>query len=214
MKKVTKTERNNYLAYYGWTIPIFLIVFWVTFFFIFQNIYAVKKYQKLVIFYAAYNLKDKTIHKKMKASLKEYGCLDVEYYSYAFDDPQIVENYNALKKNCDFFVISEYDLKEMKEEINNQYMPLTNELIEKVKAPESYQYYSYGSVSYGFKVFDKDNVAYNQMTHFNEWVNFTKEEKTDNFYLVINKDSVNFNEEKGHTLGYHGLEWLLNLGSN
>ena len=207
---MNKKKVLNYFTYYGWTIPVFLIAFWVIFFFVFQNIYAPKKYQKLVIFYAAYNLKDKSIHSKMNKALKPYGCLDVEYYSYSLNDKQIVTNYNALKDNCDYFVMSENDLKEMKEEIDKQYKSLSNELLERVKANNEYQFYSYNDVKYGFKIYDKDNKAYNQMTGFDQYVNFVSGDNKDNFYLVTNIKSVNFDDEKGHVLGYYGLEYLLN----
>ena len=210
MKKISKKQTLNFFTYYGWTIPTFLVAFWVIFFFIFQNVYAAKRYQKLVIFYAAYNLKDKSLHSKLKENLKPYGCLEIDYYSYALNDSQIVTNYNALKDICDYSVLSEQDLKDMKDTINSQYMSLTNDFLKRVKAPTNYEYYSYNDTKYGFKIYDKDNETYNQMTGFDQYVNFVQGDKTDNFYLVAHIKSVNFNDEKGHVLGYYGLEYLLN----
>lgn len=208
--KINKRQRINFFTYYGWTIPLFLVGFWVTFYFIYNNVYAPKKYEKLVMFYAAYNLKDNSIHKEMKNALKPYGCLEVDYYDYSLTNPEIAKYYNTLKPNTDLFVMSEQDLTDMKEEISGQYMKLSNIILDKIHIPTTYQYYSYDETTYGIKIYDKNDNDYNQFTKFQNWINFSFEDKTDNFYLVINCDSVNFDDEKGHTLGYKGLEYLLN----
>ena len=209
MVRVNRRQRLNYFTYYGWTIPVFFVVFWVSFFFIFQQIYAAKRYQKLVLFYAAYNLKDDSIHKDMKKGLEQYNCLEVDYYSYSLNDVKIANYYYSLKANCDFFIMSESDLSEMQEYIDREYMPLSEDIINTSEVPSSYEYYSFGDTKYGFKVFDKDNEEYSKKTGFYKWINFSSEDKTDNFYLVINKDSVNFNQKDNHILGYKGLKWLL-----
>ena len=209
MSKITKQDRMTYFAYYGWTIPVFLVAFWVIFFFIFQQMYAPRRYEKLVFFYAAYYLKDDSFHKELRKDLQPYGCLDIDYYSYSLDDKSIASKYNSLKDNCDYFVLSETDLKDMDEYIANQYMVIDDSLINKAGIPSDYEFYSFGETKYGIKLFDKDR-EYKYNDKFSNWINFSNGSNTDSFYLVINKTSINFNEEKEHMLGYYGLKWLTN----
>lgn len=210
MIKSTKEERRTFFMYYGWTIPVFLVVFWVTFYFVFNQIYAVKPFEQLTFFYAAYGLKDNSFHEKMRKELEPQPCYEVNYYDYSLNDKTIYSKYSAVRDNCDFFVFSEYDLTEIAETAENIFMPIDGDMISRINLPAHYTFYEYNSVTYGIKLFDKDDETYNEQTKFKDYINFTYEDKKDSFYLVINKKSANFSVESNHILGYLGMEYLFN----
>ena len=97
MKLFSKEGFKTYFTYYGWTIVVFLIVFWAGYYFIFRQMYAPKQYEQLNFFYAAYGLKDNSIHNKMQKALEEDNCFEVNYYDYSRNDKKIYEYYSSIK---------------------------------------------------------------------------------------------------------------------
>ena len=211
MRKLTKDDRNTFFAYYGWTIPVFLVVFWAIFYFTFRQIYATKQYEQLVFFYAAYGLKNDTVHTKLQKKLEPQHCYEVNYYDYARDSSSIINAYSAVSSICDFFVFSETDLVDMQETVQTNFMVIDSELTTKINLPAAYEFYSYSDgLNYGIKLFDKNDPTYSENIKYSSYINFSRGSDIDTFYLVINKKSVNFNESAHHTLGYLGLDYLFN----
>lgn len=210
MIKPLKEERRTFFAYFGWTIPVFLAVFWVMYFFIFNQIYAVKPFEKLTFFYAAYGLKETSFHEDMRKELEATPCYEVNYYDYSLNDSTIYTKYSAVKDSCDFFIFSEHDLNEIGDTIGNNFKQVDDnqELFSQVELSAHYTFYLHSGIKYGIKLFDKDDEVYNEATKFKNYINFTFGDKKDSFYLVINKNSVNFSSE--HILGYLGMRYLFN----
>ena len=210
MKKVAKKDFNTFLAYFGWTIPIMLMVFWASYFFIYRQIYATKPYEKITILYAAYGVKDNSLHTKHKSELESHNCYEVNHYSYNRDSQDLIKHYNALAPLCDYFVFSETDLNDMHEAIEKNFKPVSTDLVSKCNIPSSYSYYSFGTTNYGIKLYDKSDETYNSGKYFSNYINFSNGTNVDSYYLLINKNSVNFDESANHILGYLGLEYLFN----
>ena len=210
MKIFTKEGIKTYLTYYGWTILVLPLVLWSGFYFIFKSMYAPKKYEQLTFFYAAYGLKDNSLHDRMQKDLEADGCYEVNYYDYSILDKKIYEYYSALKDNCDFFVFSEHDLLEMKEVVKDEFKVLDEDLLKRIELPSFYSTYAYEDINYGIKLIDKDDDSYNEKSKFSSIINYSLNDNKDSFYLLINKDSENFDLEANHTLGYIGLNYLFN----
>lgn len=210
MRKITKENYNTFFSYFGWTIPVFLIVFWAIFYFTFRQIYATKPYEQLVFYYAAYGLKDNSVHNKLQKALEPKQCYEVNYYDYTRDSSEAYKSYTAVSSICDFFVFSETDLNDMQDAVKSIFMPITNEFADKIHLPAAYSFFQFESVNYGIKLNDKNDATYEQNKKYSSYINFSKGSNTDSFYLVINKNSVNFNEDANHVLGYLGLDYLFN----
>ena len=210
MKIFSKEGFKTYLTYYGWTSVVFLIIFWAGFYFIFRQMYAPKRYEQLNFFYAAYGLKDNSIHEKMQKALEDKNCFEVNYYDYSRNDKKIYEYYSSLKDNCDFFVFSEQDLIDMKEVIKSEFKVVDENLLKRISLPSYYSLYSYENINYGIKLIDKDDQSYNEKTKFDSLINYSLNNNADSFYLLININSVNFDLESGYTLGYLGLDYFIN----
>ena len=208
MKILTKEGVKTYLTYYGWTILVLPLILWSGFYFIFKTMYAPKKYEQLTFFYAAYGLKDNSLHDKMQKALEEYDCFEVNYYDYSIADKKIYDYYTAVKDNCDFFIFSENDILEMKDVVKSEFKALDEDLLKRIELPDYYKTYAYEDINYGIKLIDKDDESYNEKTKFNSIINYSLNDNKDSFYLLVNKDSENFNLEENHTLGYKGLNYL------
>ena len=210
MKIFSKEGFRTYLTYYGWTIVVFLIIFWAGFYFIFRQMYAAKRYEQLNFFYAAYGLKDDSIHNKMQKALEDKSLYEVNYYDYSRIDKKIYEYYSATKDNCDFFVFSEQDLIDMKEVVKEEFKPLDEDLLKRINLPSYYSLYTYENINYGIKLIDKDDQEYNSKTKFDSLINYSLNNDKDSFYLLININSINFDLNEEHTLGYEGLNYYFN----
>ena len=209
MKIFTKEGFKTYLTYYGWTLLVLPLILWSGFYFIFKTMYAPKKYEQLTFFYAAYGLKDNSIHEKMQKALLDHDCFEVNYYDYSIADRKIYDYYTAVKDNCDFFIFSEHDILEMKDVVKTEFKVLDDDLLKRIELPDYYKTYAYEDINYGIKLIDKDDDSYNEKTNFNSIINYSLNDNKDSFYLLVNKDSENFNLEENHTLGYLGLNYLL-----
>ena len=206
-----KSKDKSYFYYFGWTIPVFLGVFYLLFFVIFQWVYRVKPYEKIDMFIAAYGVNDRYYQNELIKELGKDGLIEVNIYDYPVNDKKIYEYYQAYGETSDFVILSEGDVSEMKEVIKDKFVSLDN-LSTDCPAINNYETYQYDSLSYGIKVFDKENETYNAKYDFTTHINFTSEgkEKT-NYYLLINKSSINFDKQNNHNLGYLVLEYYLQI---
>lgn len=206
-----KSKDKSYFYYFGWTIPVFLGVFYLLFFVFFQNVYRVKPYEKIDMFVAAYGVNDNYYQKELLKELKDDGLVEVNIYDYPVNDKKIYDYYQAYGESSDFVILSEGDVTEMKEVIKDKFVSLDT-LASDCPTISHYASYQYDSVSYGIKVFDKSDETYNEKYDFTTHINFTLEgkERTD-YYLLINKSSVNFDKENNHNLGYLVLEYYLKI---
>lgn len=206
-----KSKDKSYFYYFGWTIPVFLGVFYLLFFVIFQGVYRVKPYERIDIFIAAYGVNDNYYQNEITKQFKDDGLVEVNIYDYPVNDSKIYDYYQAYGESSDFVILSEGDVNEMKEVIKDKYVPLDT-LATDCPTINHYDVYQYDSISYGIKIFDKADDIYNAKYDFTSHINFTLEgkEKTD-YYLLINKSSVNFDKENNHILGYKVLEYYLDI---
>ena len=206
-----KSVGKSYFYYFGWTIPVFLGVFYLIFFLIFQGVYRVKPYQKIDMFIAAYGVNDTYYQKHILNEFEDNGLIEINIYDYPVNDAKIYDYYQAYGEKSDFVILSEGDVNEMKDVIKDKFVSL-NSLSTDCPSINHYESFQYDSTSYGIKVFDKDNDSYNAKYDFTTHINFISEGQVEtNYYLLVNKESVNFDKENNHILGYLVLEYYLTL---
>ncbi len=204
-----QTKAKSYFYYYGWTILVFIAGFFLLFFFIFQNIFAVKRTQRIEMFIAAFGLKDYEYANKIKKEFKAGGLIEMNIYSYLEDDINVFDYFSANGENADFVIFSETNINDMKEYVPANYVPLSS-IEDTVESVKSFETYDYEGTAYGIKVFDATNDAYNNKYKFKDFIEFTKEGKdNESYYLLIDNGSPNFDKENKHTLGYSVLSYFL-----
>ncbi len=204
-----REKAKSHFYYYGWTILVFVAGFFLIFFFIFQAMFAVKRTQRVDLFIAAHGLKDYDYSKKIQKQFKSQGLIEFNVYSYLEEDPNVFDYFSANGEKADFVVFSETNLNDLKEYLPANYVPLSSiaTVVDKVN---NFGSYKYEETSYGIKLFDKENDTYNNKYKFKDFIEFTKEGvEKENYYLLIDKESPNFDETNKHTLGYSVLSYFL-----
>ena len=204
-----REKAKSYFYYYGWTILVFIAGFFLIFFFIFQARFAVKRTQRVDLLIAAHGLKDYDYSKKIQKQFKSQGLIEFNVYAYLEDDPNVFNYFSANGEKADFVVFSETNLNDLKEYLPNNYVPLSD-IVKVVDKVNNFETYKYEETSYGIKLFDKENDTYNNKYKFKDFIEFIKEgTDKENYYLLIDKESPNFDETNKHTLGYSVLSYFL-----
>ncbi len=202
---------KSYFYYYGWTILVFLSAFFLIFFFIFQAMFYVKRTERIELFIAAHGLKDNNYSTKIEKEFKNQGLIKMNIYSYLESDvARVMDYFSANGENADFIIFSETNVTDLKDYVPTNYFSLSS-LSEEVEKINEFETYDYEGTSYGIKIFDGNNDAYNSKYKFHDFIEFTKEgENKQSYYLLIDNDSPNFDKAHNHTLGYSVLEYFLN----
>ncbi len=204
-----REKAKSYFYYYGLTILVFIAGFFLIFFFIFQNMFAVKRTQRVDLFIAAHGLKDYDYSKKIQKQFKSQGLIEFNVYAYLEEDPNVFNYFSANGEKADFVVFSETNLNDLKEYLPNNYVPLAD-IATVVDRVNNFETFDYEGTSYGIKLFSKDSDTYNNKYKFKDYIEFTKEGvDKENYYLLIDNESPNFDEANKHTLGYSVLSYFL-----
>lgn len=202
-------KAKSYFYYYGWSILVFLAGFFLIFFFVFQSMFAVKRTQRIEMFIAAHGLKDNDYSTKVEKKFKDNGLIEMNIYSYLEDDAEIYNYYSANGEKADFVIFSETNINDLKELVAENYIPLSS-LEDTMEEIKTFETYDYEGASYGIKIFDSANESYNNKYKFKDLIEFTKEgQENKSYYLLIDKDSPNFDKANNHTLGYSVLSYFL-----
>ena len=200
---------KSYFYYYGWSILVFFVAFFFIFFFIFQAMFYVKRTERIDLFIAAFGLKDYEYSNKIQKEFKDQGLVEMNIYSYIEDDINIYNYFSANGENADYVIFSETNMNDLQDYVKYNYFPLS-ELETEVSKVSEFETFEFESVAYGIKIFDKDNDTYNNKYKFKDLIEFTKEGKEkENYYLLVDNGSPNFDKESGHILGYSVLDYFL-----
>lgn len=169
----------------------------------------VKRTERVDLFIAAFGLKDYEYSNKIQKEFKDQGLVEMNIYSYIEDDINIYNYFSANGENADYVIFSETNMNDLQDYVKYSYFPLP-ELETEVSKVSEFETFEFESVAYGIKIFDKDNDAYNNKYKFKDLIEFTKEGKEkENYYLLVDNGSPNFDKEGGHTLGYSVLDYFL-----
>ena len=206
MKKLYKdiSKGKSYFYYYGWTILVFIVSFFLMFFFIFQAMFYVKRTERIELFIAAHGLKDDGYHTVVEKTFKDKGLIEMNIYSYIENDQNIYNYFSANGENADYIIFSETNVKDLQDYVLDNYFNI-NKLSEDVPSITKFDTYSYEDTPVGIKIYDGKDASYNEKYKFSNIIEFSEE----SYYLLIDSGSPNFDKDKGHTLGYSVLEYLL-----
>ena len=204
-------KAKSYFYYYGWSVLVIFGILFLVAFLIFQARFFIRRNQRIDIFIAAHGLKDESIFNNLKSEFVKDGIIDVNIYSYIEDDPNIFNYFSANGEQADFIIFSETNIKDLEDYLIYNYYDLTN-FSSDVPSIDKYQLFisEHDSLPHAIKIFDKEDESYNNSHKFNEYINFTKENKdNESYYLLIDKDSPYFGDNSNPNIGYNILEDLL-----
>ena len=204
-----KSRAKSYFYYFGWTIFAFIGGFFLIFFLIFQAVFYIKRTERIEIFIAAHGLKDNNYFEKIRKEFSKDGLLEINVYSYLEDDLNVYNYFQANGESADFIIFSETNIHDMQEYITYNYVDVST-LEEDIPCLSEYDNYVYDNIPYGIKIYDGNDTAYNEAHHFQDIIEFNKQGKdNESYYLLVDKDSPNFDKKNKHTFGYSALEYLL-----
>ena len=203
--RVNKKVVSHFLEY-CWIFIIAMGIFsYTVFYYPIHKINEYKSYEKIVFFSAAGYVKEKDFASNILNRFED-NILKVDVYDYSSKDMLLGTLYESFGAKADFLILSEKDLITTKDAIAKSFYVLDNNFL--TNNDES-DYYSYESINYGLKVYDHLNDNYNNKYKFLEWIDFDGD---DNYYLLANKNSVNFNlsgESKTSNNGYQVFKYLI-----
>ena len=203
----------NYFMYYGWAIIVFAIVSFASLTLILSAVNKIYDHQRFSIFFSAYGLKEERFKNELLDELKDDGVIEINYFDYPCNSDQIVTYYDVYGEKSDINILSETDIKDMQQYVGDYFINITGYLKTELNLSNNYTYYSYDEKPYAIKIYDKDDNSYNDKFIYQEWINFSKGELTDNFYILLRRNSINFGEygDKNKTTNaIKGLRYLIN----
>ena len=189
----------------SWVLIFIFIFSWFIYYSIFRSVYALKPYQQLNFYIDTYETltgRPEQLKKLLNdKELKENGLVDISYYSFT-----IYNEETPILKD----VIDEVDYAIVPDFILGSYVGMNDDFYDVTSLISLPNQYEVGYSNFAIKIYDKDNQEYNNNFTYSEWLSFSNDEKSSNFYLVASKYSKNFDIENNHILGYKALEKLLN----
>ena len=204
-----REKAKSHFYYYGWSILVFLVGFFLVFFLVFQSKFYVRRTQRVDFFIASHGLKDNDYYKTIEKKYKSQGLVECNIFSYLEEDPNVFNYFSANGEKADFVIFSETNIKDLKEYVPGNYLPISS-LEAEVEAVKNFETFDYEDKAYGIKIFDGENDTYNSKYKFTDLIEFTKEGvEKESYYLLVDNESPNFDKENKHTLGYTVLSYFL-----
>ncbi len=189
---------------------IFLIIFVYIISFVFVNyslsaIHAYQDYEKFSLFIDAKEIKNDEMVKYLEKETKQCGIESFDYYCYprssTSDNRLQTSMYQKVAK--DIVIISENDLKDMDESIQQHFVP-----IDQFIDISEMDYFVFDNQKYGLKIYDVQNETYSQEMGFTNFINY--EDYSSNSYLCIRSSSVHFGTKTnyGITILNNLIKWV------
>ena len=204
--RVNKKVIGHFLEY-SW---VFIIAFgffsYTVFYYPIHKINEYKSYEKIVFFSEAGFFKEKDFEDKILERFQD-EILQVTVYDYSSKEPYLGTLYESYGARSDFLILSEKNLLTVDKFISDNFINLDDNFLK--SNDNNYDYFTYDTLKYGLKVYDYENSDYNEKYKFLDWIEF---DGNDNYYLLANKKSVNFNlneEEKTTDNGYQVFDYLM-----
>jgi hypothetical protein len=215
INKLNKKKIETFLTYYGVIFLVLSALIFVGWHYILSAIDEVKPYERVNIFIEAYHV-DESLKEGVYSYVKEKdttsSIYQVNVYNFSPDNNKIANYYSSFGQNADLVILTDKDLEDMGEYIDDNFLSLSDELLdESLKGNVSkYEYYSYEGQKYAIKLYSKDDTSY---SYLSSYISFTSEDKDAySYYLLLNINSVNvgsYNEYNATSNALIALNYLL-----
>ena len=203
MKIKLKKKIFNFLQYYSWVCLVIFILSFTSWYLILNAIDSVKQYEKIQIFSSCYGLKNKKFSDELREYLKDDKVLEIDTYTYNPYDSNISKYYDKFGYSSDLVILREQDLLDMKETVSINYLPIDDEYLKYITS-NNLDYFAYESKNYGIEIYNhsKDELEFENLFEFKV------ENKTDNYYLMINNSSINIGKYSQYSQTDNALKTL------
>lgn len=193
MDNVITKKRIAHKLSYDWMkflgVLVIIIIFWTG---LFMSIFRIKPNEEIILFTSAYNI-DREKESEMKEYLSEYGVRKVTYTIYPAEE----QNYSAVLLlkglgDADLLILRKTDLESL--DCARYFVPIDESLMNKYAQGQEWDFYNKNDTNYGIMIYQKDNDSYNDKLCFDDWLQFSQEDTSDDYYLLINVASKNIGE--------------------
>lgn len=186
---ITKKRLIHKLSY-DWmklvAIVVTIVIFWTG---MFMWIFRIKTSEEIILFTSAYHIERKE-ESKMKSFLSESGVKKVTYTIY----PSSEQNYNSVLMlkglgEADLLILSKSDLESL--DCARYFVVLDESLMSEHLQEQEWDFYYKNDVPYGVMIYQNGNDTYNEKLNFESWLQFTQDDTSNDYYLLINIASEN-----------------------
>ncbi len=210
-----KKRISNFILY---NLVFIILIFGLSFagfYLINYNIFKFKNYEKVDFFVEAFDYNDDSYLVKYKegivrkTSSSNTPILSSEIYCYSPLDTDYTNYFTKFGVNSDILILSSDSLKNLEEGklLKEYFVPLSEAFISSLNL-DSNKYYINDEEIFGLQVYSKDDSEFNKNTNFDKLFMFDNSVYKLDFYLLINKNSVNFSSLMENNITNNGVDAL------
>lgn len=210
-----KKRISNFILYNLIFIILIFGLSFAVFYLINHNIFKFKNYEKIDFFVEAFDYNDDSYLAKYKegivrkTSSSNTPILSSEIYCYSPLDTDYTNYFTKFGVNSDILILSSDSLKNLEEGklLKEYFVPLSEAFISSLNL-DSNKYYINDEEIFGLQVYSKDDSELNKNTNFDKLFMFDNSVYKLDFYLLINKNSVNFSSLMENNITNNGVDAL------
>lgn len=210
-----KKRISNFILYNLIFIILIFGLSFAGFYLINYNIFKFKNYEKIDFFVEAFDYNDDSYLAKYKegivrkTSSSNTPILSSEIYCYSPLDTDYTNYFTKFGVNSDILILSSDSLKNLEEGklLKEYFVPLSEAFISSLNL-DSNKYYINDEEIFGLQVYSKDDSELNKNTNFDKLFMFDNSVYKLDFYLLINKNSVNFSSLMENNITNNGVDAL------
>ena len=210
-----KKRISNFILYNLIFIILIFGLSFAGFYLINYNIFKFKNYEKIDFFVEAFDYNDDSYLAKYKegivrkTSSSNTPILSSEIYCYSPLDTDYTNYFTKFGVNSDILILSSDSLKNLEEGklLKEYFVPLSEAFISSLNL-DSNKYYINDEEIFGLQVYSKDDSEFNKNTNFDKLFMFDNSVYKLDFYLLINKNSVNFSSLMENNITNNGVDAL------
>lgn len=210
-----KKRISNFILYNLIFIILIFGLSFAGFYLINHNIFKFKNYEKIDFFVEAFDYNDDSYLAKYKegivrkTSSSNTPILSSEIYCYSPLDTDYTNYFTKFGVNSDILILSSDSLKNLEEgKLLKEYFVPLNEAFTSSLNLDSNKYYINDEEIFGLQVYSKDDSEFNKNTNFDKLFMFDNSVYKLDFYLLINKNSVNFSSLMENNITNNGVDAL------
>lgn len=187
--QITKKTITHFLEYYWFIILGCLILSYATFYVSLHSIHAYKDHEKVNFFIEGQYIKDKQIEDDLIENID--GLYEVNINIAPSQSESLYRLYEGYFDSSDIYILREQDFIDMQYIVKDRFININNDFLNNLTDLTNLELYSYENNAYAIKIYDHNNITYNNILNFNNFMEF--DQNDDDYYIAFNKNSLKFN---------------------
>jgi|GEM_PF-6509176 len=214
-----KRVQTFFLAKMPFLIVLYIFVTSLTFS-VYNARFALRDNEKIQIFATTYGIKNNSFVNELLEELQDAGVMDVMLYDYSPATPRYYDFFTAQGLKSDFHIMPGAVLRDMQDVVNDYYVVLDANLKAMFinNGLDKYDFFTYDTNDIGLAIYKENEVAYNNnFTYADAFTFMSPNGESDDFYLLINRASLNivgYNDKATTTHAFRAFAWLLERFAN